>query len=191
LSNGNPSTVNSNTGKSRNLHSSSINSNTTLIAENLSTENLNVPNSSKGDLSATNSSIGNLSDTNSSNANLSVGNPSIGNLSDTNSSNANSSVDNPSSMENVGDNYSSPSLFNKQSGMGLLYREADKNETPIGATMQDTFLGGLEGTENAASNRIVSKSKAQEAKEAAKVLMAITLPLFLLFVGYLVVKKRI
>jgi PGF-pre-PGF domain-containing protein len=66
----------------------------------------------------------------------------------------------------------------------------DKNGTQVGAKLQDT-LTGLEGAGKVGLNGSANKSKAQEARSAAKMLMAISLPLFLLFVGYLVVKKKI
>ncbi len=69
--------------------------------------------------------------------------------------------------------------------------EANKNETQIGAKLQDTLLGSLEGVGKVALNESGNKSKAQEAREVAKTLMAIILPLFLICVGYLVVKKKI
>ena len=69
--------------------------------------------------------------------------------------------------------------------------EADKNETQIGAKLQDILVGSLEGTGKVALNGSENKSKAQEAREVAKTLMAIILPLFLICVGYLVVKKKI
>jgi len=67
--------------------------------------------------------------------------------------------------------------------------ETDENGTQTGAKLQDTLLGSLEGPGNATLNG--NKSKAEEAKGAAKILMAVTLPLFLILVGYLVFKKRI
>ncbi len=69
--------------------------------------------------------------------------------------------------------------------------EANKNETQIGAKLQDTLLGSLESAGKAAINESGNKSKAQEAREVAKTLMAIVLPLFLICVGYLVLKKKI
>ncbi len=66
--------------------------------------------------------------------------------------------------------------------------EEDENGTQIGAKLQDTL--GKPGSGNA-SNKSGNESKAQEARGAAKILMAIFLPLFLIFVGYLVVKKKI
>lgn len=69
--------------------------------------------------------------------------------------------------------------------------ETDKNRAQIGVKLEDTFLGSLGSTGNVALNKSENKSKAAEAKGAAKILMAITLPVFLLFVGYLVVKKKI
>lgn len=67
----------------------------------------------------------------------------------------------------------------------------DKNGTQIGAKLQDTFLGSLESKGNAALNGSLNNSKAQAAKGAAKIVMALALPLFLILVGYLVFKKRI
>ena len=57
----------------------------------------------------------------------------------------------------------------------------DKNGTQVGATPQDTLIG-LGSANN---------SKAQEARGAAKILMAISLPLFIIFTGYLIIKKKI
>jgi PGF-pre-PGF domain-containing protein/uncharacterized repeat protein (TIGR01451 family) len=69
--------------------------------------------------------------------------------------------------------------------------KTDKDGTQIGAKLQDTFLGGLESKGKEALNNSGNNSKAQEARGAAKIVMAVTLPLFLLFVAYLVFKKRI
>lgn len=70
--------------------------------------------------------------------------------------------------------------------------EADKNGTQIGAKLPDTLLGSLEDPAGkVALNDSGNNSKAQAARGAAKILMALTLPTFLLLVGYLVFKKRI
>ena len=66
----------------------------------------------------------------------------------------------------------------------------DKNGTQVGAKLQDT-LTGLAGAGKVGLNGSANNSKAQEARSAAKMLMAISLPLFLIFVGYLVVKKKL
>jgi clumping factor A len=55
--------------------------------------------------------------------------------------------------------------------------------------LQDT-TESLLGTGNAL-NKSGNSSKAEEVKRAAKVLMAIALPLFLILIGYLVLKKKI
>ena len=60
----------------------------------------------------------------------------------------------------------------------------------VGANLQD-LLRIPEGSGNASLNGSAKKSKAEEAREMAKILMAISLPLFLIFVGYLLVKKKI
>jgi PGF-pre-PGF domain-containing protein len=62
--------------------------------------------------------------------------------------------------------------------------------TQIGATLQD-ILRIPEGSGNASINGSAKKSKAEEARGMAKILMAISLPLFLIFVGYLLVKKKL
>ena len=67
--------------------------------------------------------------------------------------------------------------------------EADKNVTQIEAKLQNP-IESLVGTGDAL-NGSNNSSKAQEAKGAAKIVMALALPLFLLLVGYLVFKKRI
>ena len=66
----------------------------------------------------------------------------------------------------------------------------EKNGTQVGAKLQDT-LTGLEGAGKVGLNGSANNSKAQEARSAAKMLMAISLPLFLIFIGYLVIKKKI
>ena len=66
----------------------------------------------------------------------------------------------------------------------------EKNGTQVGAKLQDT-LTGLEGAGKVGLNGSANNSKAQEARSAAKILMAISLPLFLIFIGYLVIKKKI
>ena len=68
--------------------------------------------------------------------------------------------------------------------------ELEKNGTQVGAKLQDT-LTGLGGAGKVGLNGSANNSKAQEARSAAKILMAISLPLFLIFVGYLVIKKKI
>ncbi len=67
--------------------------------------------------------------------------------------------------------------------------EANKNNTQIEPKLQDTIesLGDARNTLNKSENN----SKAEEVKGAAKVLMAIALPLFLILAGYLVLKKKI
>jgi len=67
--------------------------------------------------------------------------------------------------------------------------EANKNNTQIESKLQNT-IGSLVGAGNALNKR-GNNSEAEEAKGAAKVLMAIALPLFLILVGYLVLKKKI
>jgi PGF-pre-PGF domain-containing protein len=62
--------------------------------------------------------------------------------------------------------------------------------TQVGAKLQDT-LGSPAGSGNASINGSAKKSKAEEARGMAKLLMAISLPLFLIFVGYLLVKKKL
>ena len=66
----------------------------------------------------------------------------------------------------------------------------EKNGTQVGAKLQDT-LTGLEGAGKVGLNGSANNSKAQEARSAAKILIAISLPLFLIFIGYLVIKKKI
>ena len=65
--------------------------------------------------------------------------------------------------------------------------EVDENVTKVGEIMLD-ILGDLESTGEADINRSANNSG---AKEVAKNLMAICLPLFLIFVGYLIVKKKL
>jgi len=67
--------------------------------------------------------------------------------------------------------------------------EANKNNTTIEAKLQDT-TESLVSAGNAL-NKSGNNSKAEEVKGAAKVLMAIALPIFLILVGYLVLKKKI
>ena len=67
---------------------------------------------------------------------------------------------------------------------------ANKNGNQTEAKLQDTLLGGLQNAEKAL-NGSENISRAEQAKTASKTLMAIVLPLFLIFVGYLVVKKKI
>jgi len=67
--------------------------------------------------------------------------------------------------------------------------EANKNNTQIEAKLQDT-TESLVGAGNAL-NKSGNNSKAEEVQRAAKVLMIIALPLFLIVVGYLVLKKKI
>ena len=52
--------------------------------------------------------------------------------------------------------------------------------------MKNPEIGG-----KAATNASANNSKAEEARKIAKVLMAISLPLFLIFVQYFVVKKKL
>jgi len=68
--------------------------------------------------------------------------------------------------------------------------EVNKNEIQVGSILQDT-LRNLGGTGDISLNESAKISKAKEVREAAKILMAISLPIFLIFVGYLVVKKKI
>jgi PGF-pre-PGF domain-containing protein len=66
--------------------------------------------------------------------------------------------------------------------------EGAGNKTEV--KLQDTMSGGLESAEEAL-NGSENNSRAEEAKGAAKVMMAIALPIFLILVGYLVLKKKI
>ncbi len=60
------------------------------------------------------------------------------------------------------------------------------NGTQVGANLKNPEIGG-----KAATNASANNSKAEEARKIAKVLMAISLPLFLIFVQYFVVKKKL
>jgi PGF-pre-PGF domain-containing protein len=68
--------------------------------------------------------------------------------------------------------------------------EVSKSGVQIGAKMQNT-PGSLESIGKGDKSISGNKSKAQEAREVAKTVMALSLPIFLIFVGYLVVKKKI
>jgi clumping factor A len=70
--------------------------------------------------------------------------------------------------------------------------EVDKNGTQVGSKLQDP-LKNLEEIGNALnkSGNTSKAGNADKAKEASKVLMAIALPIFLILVGYLVLKKKI
>jgi clumping factor A len=67
--------------------------------------------------------------------------------------------------------------------------EANKNNTQIEAKLHDT-TESLVGAGNAL-NKSENNSKAEEVQGVAEVLMTIALPLFLILVGYLVLKKKI
>ena len=64
----------------------------------------------------------------------------------------------------------------------------DKNGTQIGAKLQGT-LRSLENTGKVSINGSSNNSRAQKAREAAKILMAISLPLTL--AGYFLVRKKL
>jgi clumping factor A len=66
--------------------------------------------------------------------------------------------------------------------------EVDKNGTQV--KLQDTLIG-LESAGKVGMNGNANNSKAQGARGVAKILMAISLPLFIIFVGYLIIKKKI
>ena len=65
--------------------------------------------------------------------------------------------------------------------------KANKNNTQIEAKLQDT-TESLVGAGNALNK---SENNSQALMGAAKILMAISLPMFLIFIGYLVLKKKI
>jgi PGF-pre-PGF domain-containing protein len=67
--------------------------------------------------------------------------------------------------------------------------DAGENKTGVGTKLQDT-IKSLEIEGNKATNRSANNT-AQAVRGAAKVLMAISLPIFLILVVYLVIKKKI
>jgi PGF-pre-PGF domain-containing protein len=68
--------------------------------------------------------------------------------------------------------------------------EVSKSGVQIGAKLPNT-PGRLESIGKGDKSISGNKNKAQEVREGAKTLMALSLPIFLIFVGYLVVKKKI
>lgn len=68
--------------------------------------------------------------------------------------------------------------------------DIDANTSQIGAKLQNT-TGSLIEVGDAFKNRSANNNTAQEARNTAKILMTISLPVFMILVGYLVVKKKI
>jgi PGF-pre-PGF domain-containing protein len=72
-----------------------------------------------------------------------------------------------------------------------VYREeVNKNEAQVGAKLQDN-LKNLKVAGKVDINGSAKNTKVKDARWVAKTLMAISLPLFLIFVGYLLVYKKI
>ncbi len=82
------------------------------------------------------------------------------------------------------------SFFAITENTGEVSKSGVQSGVQIGAKMQNT-PGSLESIGKGDRSISGNKSKAQEAREVAKTVIALSLPIFLIFVGYLVVKKKI